>query len=316
MNQKNGLKIIQNVLILLISTVFLTGCAGLKQWFSYNSVFDGANKTALEQFNRNVRPVFGDADAQYRLARHFQKQGRHKIAVEEFIKVLKIDPEYHRAYNGLGVSYDRLRAFDLAAYAYAQALALQPDLDYVYNNMGYSKMLQGDPAQAAPAFKKAVVLNRKNRLYQNNLALALSRIDPEPVAGNNFSLPAPVLFPVETKSFPGDIAVKSVKQPEEKKNFYAVQIGVAYNLKKAVKIMKTARVKGYPNPYINKVERGDRTYYRIRFGKFLSQSKARALATGILDKYGKPCYSVMESFPMNALYSNRFDLVKFRIYQG
>ncbi|ACL57536.1 tetratricopeptide repeat protein [Methylobacterium nodulans] len=72
---------------------------------------------------------------------------------------------------GLAASYDRLKRFDLADRAYAQALALGGPNASVLNNQGYSLMLRGRFNEAAARFHRAAELDPTNQLIVNNLAL-------------------------------------------------------------------------------------------------------------------------------------------------
>ena len=49
---------------------------------------------------------------------------------------------------GLAASYDRLKRFDLADRAYAQAIRLVGATPEIMNNQGFSFMLRGDYARA------------------------------------------------------------------------------------------------------------------------------------------------------------------------
>jgi Flp pilus assembly protein TadD len=120
----------------------------------------------------NVRPHQGNPDSHYLLACYYQERGRHKEALEEFKKVLFIDPNYVKAYNGMGVSHDLLADFSSAIEFYKQALKINPDMDYVHNNLGYSYLLQGNFDGAVTAFKNAIGLNNQNTRFHNNLGLA------------------------------------------------------------------------------------------------------------------------------------------------
>jgi hypothetical protein len=76
----------------------------------------------------------------------------------------------------MGISYDRLGNYSRAVGCYTAALKINPDLDYVHNNMGYSYLLQGQAGQAATAFQKAIALNRTNDRYRNNLGVAYAQM--------------------------------------------------------------------------------------------------------------------------------------------
>jgi Flp pilus assembly protein TadD len=114
-------------------------------------------------------------DSLYNNACYFQRKGKHKLAIEEFKRALAIDPNYAKAYNGIGISYDFLGDYSSAIDAYEKALALDPDVDYVYNNLGYCYLLKGELNHAIAAFRKAISLNDQNKLYHNNLGLAYAQ---------------------------------------------------------------------------------------------------------------------------------------------
>jgi hypothetical protein len=136
-----------------------------------------ATPGGIERFADAVRPVDGSADAHYRLGLFFQQRYRHKLAIDEFEKTLRLDPAHARARNAMGVSFDNLGDHDTAIHHYRRALAVDPRLDYVHNNLGYSCLLKGDVGGAIEAFQAAIALNGQERRYRNNLALAYAKVD-------------------------------------------------------------------------------------------------------------------------------------------
>lgn len=143
-------------------------------WDSGEKHYGLADKD-VAQFVSNMRQPQGNPDSHYLLACYYQQGGGHKEAIEEFKKVLLIDPDYVNAYNGMGISYDLLGDFSMANESYEKALELNPNLDYLHNNLGYSFLLQGNLDAALNAFQKAVALNNQNRQAHNNLGLAYAR---------------------------------------------------------------------------------------------------------------------------------------------
>ena len=140
----------------------------------------------IEKFTHTIRPANNDPESHYRLACFFQERKKHRLAIEEFRKALQNDPEYVKAYNGLGVSYDLLGEFPSAIQAYEAALRLNPNLAYVYNNLGYSYLLQKQLDSASKAFQQAVALDQENRQYHNNLGLAYGKQGKYDLAFNEF----------------------------------------------------------------------------------------------------------------------------------
>jgi Tfp pilus assembly protein PilF len=126
----------------------------------------------ISQFVSQVRPRPGNPDSHYLLAGYYQERGEHAKAIEEFQKVILIDPRHVGAHNGMGVSYDYLRDYAGAVECYKKSLALNPDLDFVLNNMGYSYLLQGKTDEAIPVLRKAIALNGREGKFHNNLGLA------------------------------------------------------------------------------------------------------------------------------------------------
>lgn len=173
----NRKKILSLILISGSVCLFLTGCSSLKKTYSFLKFWDtketrqGLSDAEWARFASSIRPHPGNPDAHYLLACYNQDRGRHKEALEEFKKVILIDPMCAKAYNGMGISYDQLRDFSQAGQCYEAALKLGSDLDYVYNNRGYSYLLQGRHDLAIEAFKKAITLNGQNRRVHNNLGM-------------------------------------------------------------------------------------------------------------------------------------------------
>lgn len=101
---------------------------------------------------------------------HFNR-GNYGIAQRYFKDAVEKAPKDVTAWVGLGASYDRLRRFDLADQAYAQAIRLGGETVQILNNQGYSYMLRGDLNRARRKFTKAYELDPGNPTIANNLQL-------------------------------------------------------------------------------------------------------------------------------------------------
>lgn len=179
MKRKAKFRVVLSVFLLTTFCLSsLTGCSSFRNMVSWLPFVDSEEERQdpeVTKFMAGVRPYKGDPGSVYRLACHFQERKRYELAIEEFKKVIQIDPTFERAYNGMGVSYDMLGQYHRAVQSYTTALALNPDLHYVHNNLGYSYLLQGDLDSAIEAFRLAVVLNNTNKRYHNNLGLAYAK---------------------------------------------------------------------------------------------------------------------------------------------
>jgi Flp pilus assembly protein TadD len=141
----------------------------------YQSYPGNVSDQDLNQFLSSVKKVDGALEAKYRMARHFQKKSKHKVALIELKEIIQIDPTFVKAYNAIGFSYDCLGDYNKAIRFYKLALKIDPNLDYVHNNLGFAHMLNGDYDSAIEAFHKAVALDEKNKRFRNNLGFAYAK---------------------------------------------------------------------------------------------------------------------------------------------
>jgi Flp pilus assembly protein TadD len=169
------------VVVFLSATFFLTGCYS-KDNFVHRNPYPyqagAAGDISYEKVNKflsSIKKVDGDAEAKYQMARYFQKNNKHKIAIQELKEAIIIDPLFVKAYNALGVSYDQLWDFKNAIHSYKFAIKIDPNLDYVYNNLGFAYLLSGDYDPAIDAFLKAIALDKQNKRFRNNLGFAYAK---------------------------------------------------------------------------------------------------------------------------------------------
>jgi Flp pilus assembly protein TadD len=98
-------------------------------------------------------------------------RGNYGIAQRYFKDAVEKLPRDVTAWIGLAASYDRLRRFDLADQAYAQAIRLGGETVQILNDQGYSYMLRGNLSAARRKFEKAYSLDPTNPVIVNNLEL-------------------------------------------------------------------------------------------------------------------------------------------------
>jgi Flp pilus assembly protein TadD len=98
-------------------------------------------------------------------------RGNYGIAQRYFKDAVEKAPKDVTAWTGLAACYDRLRRFDLADQAYAQAIRLGGVTARILNDQGYSLMLRGDLTGARRKFTKAYELDPDNITINNNLKL-------------------------------------------------------------------------------------------------------------------------------------------------
>jgi Flp pilus assembly protein TadD len=98
-------------------------------------------------------------------------RGNYGISQRYFKDAVEKAPRDVTAWVGLAASYDRLRRFDLADQAYAQAIRLAGETVQILNDQGYSYMLRGNLTAARRKFEKAYSLDPTNPVIANNLEL-------------------------------------------------------------------------------------------------------------------------------------------------
>ena len=98
-------------------------------------------------------------------------RGNFGLSQRYFKDAVEKAPKDVTAWIGLAASYDRLRRFDLADQAYAQAIRLGGETVQVLNDQGYSYMLRGNLNAARRKFERAYTLDPTNPVIVNNLQL-------------------------------------------------------------------------------------------------------------------------------------------------
>jgi len=93
------------------------------------------------------------------------------LAERHFRKAVEMHPRDLESWIGLAASYDRLRRFDLADRAYAQATKIAGATPEILNNVGYSYMLRGDSRRAREILVQAQAQDPGNPYIRNNLEL-------------------------------------------------------------------------------------------------------------------------------------------------
>ncbi|MGD8325455.1 MAG: tetratricopeptide repeat protein [Sphingomonadales bacterium] len=95
-------------------------------------------------------------------------------ASEALLSATQGDAQLWRAWNALGVIYDREADYEKAQQAYAQASAIQPNRPEIINNLGFSYLLSGDLNAAIDSFSEALRLRNDLGVARTNLRLAMA----------------------------------------------------------------------------------------------------------------------------------------------
>lgn len=107
----------------------------------------------------------------FNLGVYYQKQGNTVKAIEEYGRVLELDPDNAEAHNNLGVIYKEQNDLDKAEMHFTHIISLNPAMDEAHNNLGLIYYLKGNQRGAMSEFQKALELNLDNLMTQINLGL-------------------------------------------------------------------------------------------------------------------------------------------------
>ena len=105
------------------------------------------------------------------IGKKYFRQGSFGMAERHFRRAVELHPNDLESWVGLAASYDRLRRFDLADRAYAQAIKIGGVTVEILNNQGFSYMLRGDYRRARERLLAAQARDPQNVYVLNNLQL-------------------------------------------------------------------------------------------------------------------------------------------------
>ena len=105
------------------------------------------------------------------LGKKYFRSNNFGLAERHFRKAVELHPRDAESWVGLAASYDRLKRFDLADRAYAEAIKLVGQTPAIMNNQGFSYMLRGDYRRARSMLLAAQAKDPKSPYIANNLLL-------------------------------------------------------------------------------------------------------------------------------------------------
>jgi len=135
----------------------------------------GYHDIALEISRLAVARFPQSGEAHLALIRDLRDVNRRPEAIVTLEAFLKGHPasaaEY---YSWLGILRDESNLWPLGEPAHRKAIELEPDSDYLHNNLGYNLLMQRKTDEAAREFHEALKLNPASLMARNNLGLALA----------------------------------------------------------------------------------------------------------------------------------------------
>ena len=100
--------------------------------------------------------------------------GARNRGVESLRQAVELDPTLWRAWNALGYYYDHERDWAAAAESYSRALEGNPNSAFIFNNRGFSMLMQKRLDEAIEDLNLALKIEPDFEVAQANLRLALA----------------------------------------------------------------------------------------------------------------------------------------------
>ena len=167
-------------------------------WQAYSN----ARATALKMKRYDIASIFfklqidrqaakgmkPNADLAFERALNYEEWKKGDSAVWAYNEVIKIDPNMAKAYGQMGRVYGmQLANYDQAIAAGEKAIALDPKLDWVYENMGISYAMKGDPNSAIATFNRGLAANPNAAKLYLNRAITYQGMGDMNSANNDFN---------------------------------------------------------------------------------------------------------------------------------
>ena len=181
---------VARVLMVAVAGVWLAACSSTSNNLSTSlepnataaDAYASAPADVGSEANAAVAPAIAsgllgsDPNDDLSLGKKQYRANNFGLAEKYFRRAVEQHPRDAEAWLGLAASYDRLRRFDLADRAYAQAIGIVGPTLEILNNQGYSYMLRGDYKRARATLLQAQRKEPDNQFVANNLQLLQASI--------------------------------------------------------------------------------------------------------------------------------------------
>ncbi|MBR0975331.1 MULTISPECIES: tetratricopeptide repeat protein [unclassified Bradyrhizobium] len=161
----------RRVILMLTCCLLGTGLAACDYTVREAAIVAPGDPPGVDPVQEPTDVKYYPSDEPVRLGLEHFNRGNYGLAQRYFKDGVEKAPKDLTAWTGLAASYDRLRRFDLADQAYAEAIRLGGETVQILNDQGYSLMLRGNLSAARKKFMKAYSMDPGNPVIANNLEL-------------------------------------------------------------------------------------------------------------------------------------------------
>ncbi len=95
----------------------------------------------------------------------YDLKGQWDNAIDEYNKIIKINPRYAEAYYNRGLTYGKKGQFDQAIADFTKAIEINPRDAGAYNNRGNAYFYKGQYVKSVSDWTKAIVINPSSLIY-------------------------------------------------------------------------------------------------------------------------------------------------------
>ncbi len=132
--------------------------------------------TILSDAKKNAAEHPEDADAWFRLADLYERDGQYPEAIDAYKKVSKLRPAQGYVYLKMGTAYDRIGQPGEAVTALKKAVHYMPAYPVAYNNLGIAYGKLGRDREEISVLKKAVQLRPRYVTARLNLGITYLKV--------------------------------------------------------------------------------------------------------------------------------------------
>ena len=132
---------------------------------------------AVGQFQRVIKMDPEYAKAYEGIGKAYYEKGDYQQAEKYLKNAIKIDPKLWKSHTYLATIYKKQKNYKSAISAFQVALESSPNKGMIYNNIGYAYYLKGDNHRAVYSYKKALAHKYTNEKVYNNMGMALANLE-------------------------------------------------------------------------------------------------------------------------------------------
>jgi tetratricopeptide (TPR) repeat protein len=129
----------------------------------------GKNSLAIEDYTRVIALNPGHAYAYNHRGNAYYDEGEHELAMKDYSRAIEIKPDYPDAYFNRGNQYLEMKNYEAAVNDFTFAIELNPEDAESYSKRSLAYRLLGNKALAKSDLTKACELEPENSIYKNDL---------------------------------------------------------------------------------------------------------------------------------------------------